>query len=183
MIRSPKVAWWTDGIAVAICWLCAVMLIGSSVDAMALAEGQPSALWYVIGVIGGIFALNSRLRRRPRGKANQAWHFALLTAAALGLLATCTLPSAPGFLEALVRADVSKVKNAQRSFLEAVATNAAQPLPPDTFQTTASLHAERDSEGHWKVWSVGPDKIDDHAMLVYDSTNGTVSTGDIVAQK
>ena len=32
---------------------------------------------------------------------------------------------------------------------------------------------------YWYVWSYGPDKVDQNAMLIYDPTNGTVSDGDI----
>ena len=38
----------------------------------------------------------------------------------------------------------------------------------------------RASEGVLYMYSIGPDKVDDLGLIVYDPTNGTVSAGDIV---
>ena len=35
-----------------------------------------------------------------------------------------------------------------------------------------------DRDVHWTVWSYGPDLKDDHGIILYDPTNGTVSKGD-----
>lgn len=32
----------------------------------------------------------------------------------------------------------------------------------------------------WRIHSIGPDQIDQHALIVYDPTNGTVSAGDVI---
>lgn len=50
---------------------------------------------------------------------------------------------------------------------------------------SGSSHYERatgmTSEGiQWTFWSHGPDGADDHGVILYDPTNGTVSQGDIV---
>lgn len=33
---------------------------------------------------------------------------------------------------------------------------------------------------YYYVWSLGPDRADNHATLDYDPTNGTVSAGDVI---
>lgn len=38
----------------------------------------------------------------------------------------------------------------------------------------------RASDGVLYMYSIGPDKVDDLGLIVYDPTNGTVSAGDIV---
>jgi prepilin-type N-terminal cleavage/methylation domain-containing protein len=32
----------------------------------------------------------------------------------------------------------------------------------------------------WQIWSRGPDLVEDHGLKLYDPTNGTVSTGDVI---
>jgi len=32
---------------------------------------------------------------------------------------------------------------------------------------------------YWYMWSIGPDKVNQYATILYDPTNGTVSAGDI----
>jgi hypothetical protein len=32
----------------------------------------------------------------------------------------------------------------------------------------------------WTVWSFGPDMDDDHGVILYDPSNGTVSNGDLM---
>lgn len=32
----------------------------------------------------------------------------------------------------------------------------------------------------WTVWSFGPDLDDDHGIILYDATNGTISNGDMM---
>ena len=36
-----------------------------------------------------------------------------------------------------------------------------------------------DDVAYWYLWSRGPDLLDQHAMLQYDPTNGTISAGDL----
>ena len=35
-------------------------------------------------------------------------------------------------------------------------------------------------EAQWTVWSFGPDLRDDHGVVLYDATNGTISAGDMM---
>jgi beta-lactamase regulating signal transducer with metallopeptidase domain len=55
-------------------------------------------------------------------------------------------------------------------------------IPLDPFDKQQSpLRLKLNEKGNkWKAYSVGPDKTDNHALILYDPTNGIVSRGDII---
>ena len=74
-----------------------------------------------------------------------------------------------------------------RTLLKSVETHAAladatstAPLVLDPFGYGMPIQTTRTVEGNLRLWSVGPDFRDDAAAIVYDSTNGMVSRGDII---
>ncbi|MBN1865998.1 hypothetical protein JW916_01780 [Candidatus Sumerlaeota bacterium] len=56
---------------------------------------------------------------------------------------------------------------------------AGEGLPADDFASTESLRFATVESGRFRVYSVGPDSDDDQTSIEYDSTNGTLSDGDI----
>lgn len=52
-------------------------------------------------------------------------------------------------------------------------------LMKDPFAPREMLHYTSEYN-FWLLWSIGPDKDDDQALIIYDSTNGTISNGDVV---
>ncbi len=55
---------------------------------------------------------------------------------------------------------------------------ASHRVPHDPFDDAPLRHEQWQNE--FLVWSIGPDRNDDHGLIEYDPTNGTVSQGDIV---
>jgi hypothetical protein len=52
-------------------------------------------------------------------------------------------------------------------------------VPKDSFNETTTLQYRKTADGYI-IWSVGPDMIDEHGELSYDSTAGLTSRGDII---
>jgi hypothetical protein len=52
-------------------------------------------------------------------------------------------------------------------------------IPEDVFETASSIKYTGLTNNHFAVYSFGPDKKDNAALLRYDPTNGTMSDGDI----
>ena len=50
-------------------------------------------------------------------------------------------------------------------------------LKNDCFSTTTLKNANN------RIYSIGPDRIDNFAKIIYDPTNGTFSTGDIIIKQ
>jgi hypothetical protein len=48
----------------------------------------------------------------------------------------------------------------------------------DEFDTSSRLLVADSAE----FYSVGPDRRDDHLLIIYDPTNGALSAGDVVAR-
>jgi hypothetical protein len=51
----------------------------------------------------------------------------------------------------------------------------------DVFEPARPLRAERTVDA-LRLWSVGPDGVDDRGLLQYDPTNGTTSAGDVILE-
>lgn len=80
--------------------------------------------------------------------------------------------------DSLVRAKVARVRPDLRTIAAAPdpaaqAASFRDPFSDGTFRTAIL-------DGAMAVYSVGPDRTDDHARLAYDATNGTLSPGDII---
>jgi hypothetical protein len=86
----------------------------------------------------------------------------------------------PVFHEATVRSRTSKaeenVQNALHKYQDARYT-----LPADPFRNRGPIETDRQPNGFFKAWSIGPDQKDQHGRIRYDATNGIISAGDIVA--
>ena len=53
----------------------------------------------------------------------------------------------------------------------------------DPFSTSGATYQYENPKAVWILWSVGPDRTDDHGKIPYDPTNGTLSKGDIIRLK
>jgi hypothetical protein len=53
-------------------------------------------------------------------------------------------------------------------------------LPQDPFSKEPAWYQYVPKENDWLLFSVGPDQTDNEGALEFDSTNGTLSTGDII---
>ena len=137
----------------------------------------------------------------------------LIVVAIIAILAAIAVPN---FLEAQVRAKVSRAQNDMRMLATAIESyhvdNACYPrdppvgtciivsdglselttpiayitsFPADVFRLETNLPRPiqygtcSSGQTYWYVWSIGPDRMDQYATLLYDPTNGTVSAGDI----
>lgn len=180
--RTEKARWWTDSIAVLVCWACAGLLYVYNVDTLAFI-GSPKFLSFIygFGVLTGALLVWSRLTQRLTGTVRQVFHLLLLFLGTLGLFANCAVPSIPGILEAQVRAKVSRVLGLRDKLPPG--TMRSEMLPEDPFARPSRLQMNGESTTNQLIWSIGHDKVDQHATLIYDPTNGTVSEGDIIVKK
>ena len=125
----------------------------------------------------------------------------LIAAAIIAILAAIAVPN---FLEAQVRAKVSRVHADLRALAVGIEAYAVyHGKYPFGLTTTASdpfwryrngTYLYASGSGGWVVWSVGPDGFSWASfdwstggwpvvkMTIYDPTNGTISPGDIVRQ-
>jgi hypothetical protein len=53
----------------------------------------------------------------------------------------------------------------------------------DPFKPDAEFRYQKIGENDWILWSIGPDKKDDGAQILYDEKAGVSSPGDIVRKK
>jgi hypothetical protein len=79
------------------------------------------------------------------------------------------------FASRLAALNSSATMPAARDSAATTLTAYLSPLPDDPFTLSSFLFSEKLG----KHYSVGPDKADDKAAVIYDATNGTVSTGDL----
>lgn len=124
-------------------------------------------------------------------------------ASTLPMIGVASAIAIPNFIEAQGRSKVSRVQAELRSIntglesyfvdwnkypqrLEQMTTPIAYitTIFNDPFNTSDTYRYLLDSgKNSWKLYSVGPDKIDNEGEITYDPTNGSVSEGDIVREK
>lgn len=169
-----------------ICFCCGLLAL------VLTALGPFSGLLLIVSVISGLGAgighiwQSVRRKQLDYGRTSAIVAYLIVGLSAAGMAALIPVSH---LVNAEQRVKVSKansrLREAERTLLSVPGPQREeaarkQTLPVDPFLTSASLHLRVHPDGGFVLWSIGPDRIDQSAALLYDPTNGTVSGGDIV---